>query len=64
MGMVDQNDIRRLNDENGISIEEWMHRWGSRPEEIPALALDADQIRASFLRDKRRIITAAVTLRH
>ena len=48
MGMVDQNDIRRLNDENGISIEEWMHRWGSRPEEIPALALDADQIRAFF----------------
>lgn len=48
MGMIDKNYIQHLKDEDGISIEEWIRRWGARPEDIPSLALDPNMIRAFF----------------
>lgn len=47
-GQVDENDINHLTDENGISIREWMLKWGSDPKEIDSLKLDLNTIRAFF----------------
>lgn len=47
-GQIDQNYISHLTDENGISIREWMLRWGSDPEAIESLRMDLGKIRAFF----------------
>lgn len=47
-GQVDQHYISHLTDENGISIREWMLRWGSDPEKIESLKLDLSKVRAFF----------------
>lgn len=47
-GLVDQHYIEHLTDENGISIKEWMLRWGSDPAQIATLKLDLNKVRAFF----------------
>lgn len=47
-GQVDKDYLTRLTDENGISIEEWMRRWGADPDLIDENRLDLDRIRAFF----------------
>lgn len=47
-GQVDEAYITRLTDENGISIREWMKRWGSDPEQISTLKLDLSKVQSFF----------------
>lgn len=47
-GQVDRQYIEHLTDENGISIKEWMLRWGSDPEKIDTLKLDMEKVKAFF----------------
>ena len=47
-GQVDQNYITSLTDENGISIREWMIKWGSDPDKIEELKLNLENVRAFF----------------
>lgn len=47
-GQVDEDYITRLTDENGISIREWMKRWGSDPEQISTLKLDLSKVQSFF----------------
>lgn len=47
-GQVDLNYINHLTDENGISISEWMKRWGFDPEKIEENRLDMEKMRAFF----------------
>lgn len=47
-GQVSREDIARLTDENGISIEEWMRRWGSEPEALDGNRIDLNKVRAFF----------------
>ncbi|MDD3222752.1 MAG: Zn-dependent hydrolase [Clostridia bacterium] len=46
-GQVDHQYISELEDENGITIEEWMKRWGSDPEKMAEQKLDLSK-RSSF----------------
>ena len=47
-GQVDQHYIEHLTDENGISIREWMLRWGSDPTQLEKLKMDMHKVRAFF----------------
>lgn len=47
-GQVDQHYIEHLTDENGISIREWMMRWGSEPTQIDTLKMDMKKVKAFF----------------
>ncbi len=47
-GQIDRHYIEHLTDENGISIREWMLRWGSDPEKIDTLKLDMEKVKAFF----------------
>ena len=47
-GQVDQHYIEHLTDENGISIREWMLRWGSDPTQLETLKMDMHKVRAFF----------------
>ena len=47
-GQIDQDYITNLTDENGISIREWMIKWGSDPDKIEELKLNLENIRAFF----------------
>lgn len=47
-GMVDSDYITGLTDENGISIKEWMTRWGSDPEKLDSAKEDLGNIRGFF----------------
>ncbi len=46
MGEVDQDYIRRLTDENGKSIEQWMYDWKSDPQKISSLKLEKNSLKA------------------
>lgn len=48
LGMIDEQYITHLTDENGISIKEWLRLWGSNPKDISKLEIDRQQIRAFF----------------
>ena len=47
-GQVNQHYIEHLTDENGISIREWMLRWGSDPTQLETLKMDMRKVRAFF----------------
>jgi len=47
-GQVDQQYISHLTDENGISIKEWMTRWGADPDCLSEQFLDVSKLRAFF----------------
>lgn len=47
-GQVDREYIGRLTDENGISIEKWMEKWGSNPEKIGGQAVDLSRRKSFF----------------
>lgn len=47
-GEVNQEYLEHLTDENGISIKEWMVRWGSDPKKIAGQKLDLEKIRGYF----------------
>lgn len=47
-GQVDDYYIEHLTDENGISIKEWMERWGSDPSKMNSQRLDLDKIHSFF----------------
>lgn len=47
-GQIDQEYITHLTDENGISIREWINRWGNDPDKIGEQKIDLDRVRAYF----------------